>query len=94
MRSGLLCLGLPKGFNRLSRQRENDEIAVRLWTSDNPPSWDNCNIAVWAMEKNGFLFVRTMAPRIDLCWVDVIKGGTLDLCPEAVDVGEFADEID
>ncbi|MHC4647251.1 MAG: hypothetical protein ACYTBJ_17305 [Planctomycetota bacterium] len=93
-RSSLLCLGLPKGFCRLSHQRENGATAVRLWAGGHDPGWDNANVAVWAMEKNGYLFVRTVAPRIDLSWIDVIEGGTLELCPTALNVAEFIDEID
>jgi hypothetical protein len=94
LRSGLLCLGLPKGFNRLSHQRGNSETAIRLHQDPPVSLWDNCNVPVWAMEKDGFLFVRTMAPRIDLCWIDVVEGGTIDMVPGALDVGTFIDEID
>ena len=31
---------------------------------------------------------------VDLSFVDVIEGGTLDLCPQALDVSKFIEEID
>lgn len=46
------------------------------------------------MEQDGHLFVRTYSPRIDATFVDVIKGGTLALVPDAVNVGDFIGEID
>lgn len=52
------------------------------------------NVAVWAMEHEGALFVRTYSPRVDAGTVDVIPGGTLAMAPGAINVAEFADEID
>ena len=92
-----IALGLPKGFNKPGL-RENFEcrnrMDIRLWEKDTYPEWDRFNIAVWAMKEDGFLFVRTYAPRINHTWVDVIEGGALELCPGAVNVAEFIDEID
>lgn len=92
-----VALGLPKGFckpgwNDDGRQR--NKIAVRLFPQGEIPVWDRLNVPVWAMEQNGFLFARTFAPRIDFTWVDVIEGGTLAMCPNAINVAEFIDEID
>lgn len=87
------CLGLPNGFNRVGYRRKNGPV-VRLWAEGKDPGWDRFNVPVWAMEQDGFLFVRTMSPRVEGTWIDVIKGGTLDMCPGAVNVGEFLDEID
>lgn len=93
----VIALGMPKGFNKPGL-RENgkarNKIDIRLWKKGNHPDWDNLNIPVWAMERDGFLFVRTFAPRINFTWVDVIEGGTLALCQNAVNVAEFIDEID
>lgn len=104
---GTFALGLPKGFNRVGTTFRTDpmtgkleltsavKMEVRLHPkSAPPPTWDRLNVAVWAMEKDGFLFVRTYSPRVNRSYVDVIEGGTLDMCPGALNVGEFADEID
>ncbi len=96
VRSGLLCLGLPKGFCRVAGHKDKIEPHIRIYPKDDFKNdiWSRFNIAVWAMEKDGFLFVRTYMPRIDVTAVDVIEGGTLALVPDAVDVGEFVDGID
>lgn len=90
------ALGLPKGFNRPGFDGEmhyRNKIDVRLWEKGTSPEWDRLNVPVWAMEQDGFLFVRTYAPRLNLSWVDVIEGGTLNMC-KAINVAEFIDEID
>lgn len=94
---GCIQLGLPKGFCRV---RKPSLIGTKNYTNirlhDKPETYqpDHLNVAVWAMEKDGYLFVRTYSPRIDATFVDVIKGGKLDLVPNAVNVGEFIDQID
>jgi hypothetical protein len=103
------ALGLPKGFckpgPRLDLEKSDPfyrtaryQIEIRLWSAGSPPTqpgfWDKLNVPVWAMEKEGFLFVRTYAPRVNCSWVDVIEGGTLALVPGAINVAEFIDEID
>lgn len=59
---------------------------------------DKLNVPIWAMEGQGedagYLFVRVFAPRVGWHWIDVVKDGTLDMVPNAIDVGEFIDEID
>lgn len=52
------------------------------------------NVAVWAMEKDGFLFVRTYIPRINVGFVDVVDGGTMDMVPNAINASEFYEDID
>jgi len=94
---GSFALGLPKGFCRPgfdSNGENRNKMDIRLWKAGNVPAWDKFNVAVWAMERDGFLFVRTFAPRVNQTWVDVIDGGTLAMCPNAINVGEFYDEID
>lgn len=96
---GTFALGLPKGFCRPGFHPDEDKVLtkmnIRLWPDkDKCYSWDNLNVPVWAMEKDGYLFVRTLAPRVNICWVDVIKGGTLSMVPNAIDVSKFIDEID
>lgn len=96
---GTFALGLPKGFCRPGFHPDEDKVLtkmnIRLWPDkDKCYSWDNLNVPVWAMEEDGYLFVRTLAPRVNICWVDVIKGGTLSMVPNAIDVSKFIDEID
>lgn len=98
------ALGLPRGFDRpggwhtdvLSGQtRDSSKMFIRLWEAGKAPDWNKFNVPVWAMEKDGHLFVRTYMPRIGWVAVDVIKDGKLaELCPNTIDVGEFYDEID
>ena len=83
-----VALGLPKGFNKPGFTTD------RLCLKDTHPGWDRLNVPVWAMEKDGFLFIRTFAPRINFSCVDVIEGGTLDMVPNAINVAEFYEEID
>ena len=89
---GKLALGLPKGFHRLGKCG----FDMRLFEKpeDAKDLWDHLNVPVWAMEKDGYLFVRTYAPRVNETWVDVVKEGTLGLVPKAINVGEFFDDID
>ena len=101
---GSFYLGLPKGFCRVGmrseaayrrvQEKEGAHTNIRLWLKGTNPGWDDFNVAVWAMEKDGYLFVRTYSPRTNNSNVDVIEGGTLDLCPNAIDVGKFYEEID
>lgn len=89
---GKIALGLPKGFNKVGQAEKSN---IRLWSVGTKPDWDRLNVPVWAMEKDGFLFVRTYCPRINVGWVDVIEGGKKEDCPAGViDVGSFKDEID
>jgi hypothetical protein len=91
----VIALGMPKGFNKTGfREQSRNKIDIRLWRKGTNPEWDRLNVPVWAMEKDGFLFVRTFAPRINMSWVDVIECGTLKLCPQAIDVSKFINEID
>ena len=90
-RIGKLVIGLPKGFDRMGESG----FDVRLWdTPEKYHGWDHLNVPVWALERDGYLFVRTYAPRINKVWVDVVKGGTLAMVSQAINVGEFYDEID
>jgi hypothetical protein len=92
----LVAIGLPKGFNKPGfneRDRAMSKMNIRFF-KQTIPEWDKLNIPVWAMEKDGFLFVRTYCPRINVCFVDVIEGGTLSMVPGTINVGDFIDEID
>lgn len=97
------ALGLPKGF-RIPGWNSSDgpqpfehrqTLFLRFFKkgTHNLP-WDSKNVAVWAMVEEGYLFVRTYQPRIDLTSIDIIEGGTLDMCPGALDVSKFLEEID
>jgi len=92
-----IALGLPKGFHKPGSDQDGKikiKMDIRLWKAETHPKWNKFNIPIWAMEKDGFLFVRTYAPRINKGWVDVIEGGNFDLVPGAMNVAEFLDEID
>lgn len=96
---GHMALGLPKGFNRSGLDPKHpvgtaNTMNIRLWTKGTKPDWDRLNVPVWAMEKDGYLFVRTLSPRRNWSFVDVVEGGTLALVPQAINVGEFYDDID
>lgn len=88
---GRIALGLPKGFCRYG---PSDKLDIRLYQKGTKPEWDRLNVAVWAMVKDGFLFVRTYSPRVNKCSVDVVEGGDLGMVPGAIDVSKFIDEID
>lgn len=98
MPSGNIALGLPKGFCKPGWESDGsrtlNKMSLRLWAKGTNPAWDNFNVAVWALEKDGHLFVRTHAPRINFSWVDVIEGGTLELVPSAINVEPFYDTFD
>lgn len=100
------ALGLPIGFNRVGtiqtgfedekdrnqRRSTNIRLVVDPFKKE---SYDDFNVPVWAMEHEGYLFVRVMSPRINFNYVDVIKGGKFEeICPNAIDVAKFANELD
>lgn len=94
---GSFALGLPKGFDkpgRTNRDELQNFMRIRLWPTGEQPVWNHLNVPVWALEQDGYLFVRTYAPRINTGWVDVIPGGTLTLVPQAINVADFYNEID
>jgi len=98
MGAGHIALGLPKGFNKPARapysQTDYNNMTLRFWGTGTKPLWNSLNVPVWAMEKDGFLFVRTYMPRIDYACVDVIEGGKLSCCSGALNVNQFIEEID
>ena len=97
---GALYLGLPKGFNKVGQRGKDENNSVWLYESMEEHNrafgtGDNCNVAVWAMEKDGYLFVRFYSPRINRARVHVIKGAKLsDLSGNPLDVSTFIEEID
>lgn len=99
--SGLVnfMLGLPRGF---CRARRTEDHRVRFWPAGTHPSWNFCNVPVWALDGQvskdpdhpRFLFVRTVCPRVDWLVTDVVEGGTLEMVPGAVDMAAHMAEID
>lgn len=97
---GNVALGLSKGFCKpgidwsQELPRSFNKMNIRLWEKGTSPEWDNFNIPVWAMEEEGFLFVRTYCPRVNNSFVDVIEGGSLSMTPSAINAGAFYDDFD
>lgn len=102
---GRIALGLPKGFTRTGMVEFGDKPFTYLRLYENPETatkYDRFNIPVWAMEREGYLFVRCYCPRNNWLFVDVIKDGKLEQASfkdgnfehKAIDVGQFFDEID
>lgn len=93
---GTFALGLPKGFDKVGQSQERDEADpyIRIWVKGTAPTWNKFNIPVWALEEEGFLFVRTYCPRINTAYVDIVEGGKLSAVKGAVDVAPFKGEID
>jgi len=89
--AGNIFLGLPKGFDR----KGTGETVVRLWAKGHAPDWDRFNVPVWAMHWEGYMLVRTFVPRLSASHIDVVDADDNTPLPDgAIDVGEFADEID
>jgi hypothetical protein len=98
----VIMLGLPKGFNKFVRV-ENDKSGcgapeVRLHpnteTVPTKTAWGLLNVPVWALVKDGYLFVRTFSPRINRTFIDVVKGGTLDMVPQATNIEPHLEGMD
>lgn len=98
--AGCMALGLPKGFNKAGfeygqERRHRNQMLIRLWSKGRAPEYNQLNVPVWAMEHEGYLFVRVWSPRVDRSSVDVIEGGArAEICPQALNVAEFIEEID
>lgn len=94
---GRIVLGMPRGFNRTGCVEFGDKpfVYMRLYESpEKMMNYNKFNVAVWAMEHDGYLYVRCYSPRANHLYVDVIKGGKMENVPGAVNVGEFYNEID
>ena len=88
-----IYLGLPVGFCRLN----NDSTVVLYTESDADKAfvYDLYNVPVWAMELDGFLYVRVYSPRIDSCSLQVVEGGKMSSLPSSViDVTEHIGDMD
>ena len=91
---------MPVGFSKsknIDGEFEN-RFDIEVYTKDEIDEFklelNYLNIPVWAMEEDGFLFVRIYSPRINLGRIAIVEDGTMDLVPEALDVKEFQSEID
>jgi hypothetical protein len=76
MGTGHIALGLPKGFSLpgfCSSRKTKNKIDIRLWPKGSCFEWDLLNIPIWAFEEDGYIFVRTFAPRVNFGIVDVIS---------------------
>jgi hypothetical protein len=106
---GKIALGLPKGFNKTGMYKDVQcavtkgpyPCYIRLWENKEHflkmcfYGYDKLNVAVWAMEQNGYLFVRCFCPRINTSYIDIIKDGKKsELAPLAIDPSTFYSEID
>lgn len=94
---GRLAIGLPRGFCRTGMVEfgEKPFTYIRLYAKpEDMQTYDKFNVPVWALEKDGYLYVRCYSPRCNWLFVDVVKDGKLEHAPGAINVGEFYDQID
>jgi len=86
-----IVLGLPIGFNKYV----GDRPELYLFLNNQYPNYNKFNRAIWALEKDGYLFVRAYCPRINQGFINIIRDGKFcDLPSGVVDVSEFIDEVD
>lgn len=98
-RVGYIYLGLPKGFNKVGCIQPQFKLVKRsnniYLFLEQVPKYNNCNVPVWAMIKDGYLFVRVYMPRINSSIIQVIKYPySIELPKGSLDVSTFYDEID
>jgi hypothetical protein len=103
---GFNHLGCLRFAQEAAAKKKRHSLVIRLFTRDvyqemlHQPADEpdllssDLNVPVWAMEEDGYLFVRMFAPRVGWHWIDVIRDGTLDMVPQAIDVGRFKDKMD
>ena len=81
--------------NEIVLDIENRNTNIRLLTKADKNKYNFINIPIWAMEKDGYLFVRVYCPRINYGYVDIIKDGKhQEICPEDKNVKDFIDDFD
>lgn len=98
---GYVNLGLPLPFSRVqyrdTREEVRTNIRLHLYPVEYGGYWDGFNLPVWAMEKHGFLFVRTYCPKTDQSYVDVIQDGSVALLlgvfGGCIDITNVADKM-
>ncbi len=100
---GLIALGMPKGFNRAwkfneegNKMLEAHHPVIQLYPApEKPQTFDWLNVPVWALEHEGFLFVRCMRPRISVVFDMIVEGGkAAEICPQATNVTEKYESYD
>jgi hypothetical protein len=100
--AGTIALGMPKGFNRSGycrmSKRDHNQMPIFCWPNDTfppPDVFSEFNVPVWALEKEGFLFIRVGHPRTAGWSCHVIEGGkAAELCPDAIDMTSKYEEYD
>lgn len=89
---GNIALGLPKGFNKVG-QSKGSPWYIRIM--DKPLTYDVFNIAIWGIIQDGYVFIRSYSPRINVTNIDIFPYVEGYVLPEScVDVAEFIDKID
>lgn len=74
--SGKIALGLPKGFNKVGKLPDNMSTNIRIFESEKiKVAFNIFNLPTWTMEYEGYLFVRTYVPRVDMSFVDIFIDG-------------------
>lgn len=91
---GNIYLGLPKGFNRPGPLPEGMRNNVYIWRDGDKPADDFLNVPVWALERDGFLFLRMFSPRIGVQYIHIIEGGHVADYPGVIDMATHLDDID
>lgn len=99
--TGSFALGLPKGFNRAGfcpypkdSSGHHNRMYINLYLENTKLGFDDFNVPVWALKKDGFLFIRVFRPRINESAVYVVENGTLDMAKGAINVAPFYEEMD
>lgn len=101
--AGLVALGMPKGFNRpgvfwdkADEPQQPHHMTIRLYPEGAElERYNKFNIPVWALERNGFLFMRIAQLRLGTMMVDVVEGGKAsEICPQAIDMTPHYEEYD
>jgi hypothetical protein len=97
--TGSFALGMPRGFQRppqLNGIEHTNKMFIYLAPRGCPmPDMDNFNVPTWAMEKEGFLFLHVVSPRINYMRTFVLESRTFaELPPGVVNVAAFYDEMD
>lgn len=86
-----------QGYGRPPERR--NLLELHLYETGSTPIWMDSdkarlNVPVWAMVEDGYLFVRVFRPRVNSTCVVVVQDGSLEMCPNAINVADFLDSID
>jgi len=96
---GSIALGMPRGFQRPPRVKgieHTNQMYIYLAPKGCPmPDLDKLNVPVWGMEKDGFLFLQVVSPRINYMRTFVLEGRTFaELPPGVINVADFYEGMD